>query len=65
MHFHKPKKIHWGKFVNRKMIAIGVAVLVARLIGDHLHVHLLSRGGEMLMGVTMEHLIFGVPFEDV
>lgn len=61
---HKPKKIHWKKFINRKMIAIGVAVTVAHFIGEYAHIHLISKGGEMMLGVTMEHLIFGVPFEE-
>jgi hypothetical protein len=63
-HIHKPKKIHWRRFINRKMIAVGCVIVAAHFIDAYWRIHMVGKGGEMLLGVTLEHFIFGVPIEE-
>jgi hypothetical protein len=58
-------RIHWRKLVTRKMVVIAVLIVAGHFLDAWWHFHLAGKGGEMLLGVTVEHFCFGIPlFEE-
>jgi len=58
------KRIHWRRFVTRKVIFIGVSVITFRVIEHFFHFRLASWAAEFTTSAFAEHLAFGVPFEE-
>lgn len=64
MTFHKPK-IHWKKYITRKVIILSLFVLGGTALAHYLHLWFLDKGAELALGTLMEHLFFDVPMEEL
>ncbi len=60
----RPPKIHWRKYVTRKVIFLATFAIVSPYIAAWVHVELLSHAHELAVGTLFEHLIFGIPMEE-
>jgi hypothetical protein len=61
----RPPKVHWRKFVERKVIMLTCVVVISPYLSEYLHLHLFNHIHELALGTLCEHLVFGVALEEV
>ena len=59
------RRIHWRKFISRKVIVLAVFGAAGYAAEHYLHIWFAGKGGEIMFGTIIEHILFGVPVEDV
>lgn len=70
MHLHLPKKmhirppkIHWKKYIERKVLILGGVVLASYVAERHgIHHSLVTHIHEFSATVFLEHTLIGIPF---
>lgn len=55
------KRIHWRKYLSRKVWILALFGAVGYLIEHSYHLWWAGKGGEVLTGVLVEHLFMEVP----
>ena len=63
--FKDLRRIHWRKYITRKVIILGVFGIVGYYIEHAFHVWYAGKGGEIAIGTVIEHILFEVPVEEV
>jgi len=58
------RKIHWRKFVSRKIVVLVIFGAAGYAIEHYLHLWFAGKGGEIAFGTLLEHILFGVPVEE-
>lgn len=61
----KPPKIHWELYLQRKIYILLGCVVLTYVAEEFLHIRGVSTFHELSKAVFMEHIIFGIPLEDV
>ena len=61
---YRPPKIHWRKYMTRKVIILACFVVASTCVNTYMHFALLDHAHELAMGTLFEHLIFGIPMEE-
>lgn len=72
MHLHLPKKmhirppkIHWRKYLERKVIILAVIVLITYAAERYgIHHSMITHVNEFSATVFFEHILIGIPFGD-
>lgn len=59
----RPPKIHWRLYFTRKVLILGVLVIVTSYIEAHLHFRVMGRAHELALSTLAEHLFFGIPLQ--
>ncbi len=58
------RRIHWRKYLTRKVIILTAFGLVGVYTEHVLHLWFLGKGGELAIGTVIEHLLFEIPIEE-
>lgn len=66
MHFPhiRPPRIHWRHYLTRKVLILGALVVATYIVGQQMHMGMFNRVHELTLGTLLEHLLFGIPFEE-
>jgi hypothetical protein len=63
----KPPKIHWRKYLERKVIVLAAFCFATYVMETYLHVPrvggIVHSFHDLTVGVLAEHLFFGIPLE--
>lgn len=61
----RPPKIHWRKYLERKVILLVALVASTYVLESYfgLHVTVVHQAHELAVGVLAEHVFFGIPLE--
>lgn len=61
----RPPRIHWRRYMERKVIILAVLVAATYIAEHHFGMHqsLVERVHEFSISVLAEHLVFGIPLE--
>jgi len=61
----KRPKIHWKKYLTRKMFILAVFAVAGYTIEHVFHIWFLGKGAEFAVATIVEHTIFDIPMEGV
>lgn len=59
------KRIHWKKYLTRKVIILTLFVAAGYAAEHYLHIWFAGKGAELAFGTILEHTLFEVPIEEV
>lgn len=61
----RPPRIHWRKYLERKVIILASIITLTYIMETYLHMHqsLIRSTHELTVAVFLEHTIWGIPFE--
>jgi len=58
------RRIHWRKFITRKVVVLALFGAAGYAAEHYLHLWFAGKGGEVMFGTILEHILFEVPVEE-
>ncbi len=55
------KRIHWRKYLSRKIIILAICGVAGYAVEHYLHIWFAGKGGEVAIGAVLDHLFLEVP----
>lgn len=55
------RRIHWKKYLTRKVIVLTSFAIAGGIAGQYIHAWFVSKTAELAFGTVVEHLLFEIP----